>query len=198
MSVTRVVLGLVLLAGIVVPVSAKEDPKVEHATFAAGCFWGVEKVFSKLPGVLSTRVGYTGGTKKSPTYEQVCTGMTGHAEAIDIVYDPAKISYEDLLETFFTHHDSTQVNRQGNDIGTQYRSAVFVHSPVQEKAAKSAIEAIDRAKILPARVATRIEPAGEFWPAEEYHQKYLQKNPNGYCNLLVQPKKIAEVLRGNR
>lgn len=171
---------------------------MEKATFAAGCFWGVEKVFSAIPGVVSTRVGYTGGSKKNPTYEQVCTGLTGHAEAIEITYNPAQVSYEDLLEVFFTHHDPTQVNRQGNDIGDQYRSAIFPHSPGQEEAARKAIAAIDGAKILKARVATRLESEGPFWPAEEYHQDYLKKNPNGYCHLLLQPKKIAEALRAAR
>lgn len=177
------------------PVWGAEGNTMEKAVFAAGCFWGVEKVFTKLPGVVSTQVGYTGGTKANPTYEEVCTGRTGHAEAIEITFDPSKTSYRDLLEVFFTHHDSTQVDGQGNDIGTQYRSAIFPHSPEQEKAARAAIEAIDRAKVLKRRVATRIEPAGTFWPAEEYHQKYLQKNPGGYCHLLLQPKKISEALR---
>jgi peptide-methionine (S)-S-oxide reductase len=172
--------------------------KTEIATFAAGCFWGVEKVFGALDGVVSTQVGYTGGHVKDPTYEQVCTGRTGHAEAIEITYDPSRIRYEDLIETFFRHHDPTTPNRQGNDVGTQYRSAIFYHSPGQKEAAERALAALEDAKIFRGRVVTSLESASEFFRAEEYHQKYLKKNPFGYCSLQMQPAKVGEVLRAAR
>lgn len=170
----------------------------EKATFAAGCFWGVEKVFGALNGVVSTQVGYTGGTAEDPTYEQVCTGRTGHAEAIEITYDPGKISYEELLEVFFRHHDPTTLDRQGNDIGSQYRSAIFIHSPAQKAAAERTIEVLKKARIFPRPIVTSLEPASEFYRAEEYHQKYLQKNPHGYCSLQLQSAKIGEILRKAR
>ncbi len=167
----------------------------QKATFGAGCFWGVEKVFSALPGVLSTSVGYTGGTTKNPTYEAVCSGVTGHAEAIEITFDPGKISYEDLVAQFFQLHDSTTLNRQGNDRGTQYRSVIFYHNAGQESVARQAVKALDDAKIFKNPVVTQIAPAAAYYPAEEYHQKYLKKNPSGYCALQLQPKKIGEVLK---
>jgi peptide-methionine (S)-S-oxide reductase len=171
------------------------EADMEKATFAAGCFWGVEKVFGALPGVRSTQVGYTGGKTDHPSYEQVCGGRTGHAEAIEIEYDPAEISYDELVEVFFRHHDPTTKDRQGNDIGSQYRSAVFYHSPAQKDAAEKAIRALDGAKIFRGPVVTTLEPAAAFWRAEEYHQKYLKKNPMGYCALQTQPAKVGEVLR---
>ena len=174
------------------------EMSTEKATFAAGCFWGVEKVFGALPGVVSTRVGYTGGNRPNPTYEQVCTGMTGHAEAIEIIYDPSKISYEELLEDFFRHHDPTTLDRQGPDIGTQYRSAIFFHSPNQKKAAEETIRILDTAKIFKKPIVTTLEPASEFYAAEEYHQKYLKKNPLGYCSLQLQSAKIGQVLKEAR
>lgn len=167
----------------------------DKAVFAAGCFWGVEKVFSSLPGVLSTQVGYTGGTKASPTYEEVCSGLTGHAEAIEVEFDPSFISYGDLVEVFFRHHDPTTPNRQGNDIGTQYRSVIFTRSPEQEQIARQAVVALDKARIFKSPVVTQVTPAGPFYSAEEYHQKYLKKNPNGYCSLQLQPAKVGEVLK---
>ena len=169
--------------------------KLEKATFAAGCFWGVEKVFSALPGVVSTQVGYLGGTLKNPTYEQVCSGRTGHAEAIEIEFDPSKISYDELLEVFFRNHDSTTMNRQGNDIGTQYRSAIFYHSESQRLAAQKALDALNTAKIFKNSIVTTLELATEFYRAEEYHQKYLKKNPLGYCHIQLQSAKISEVLK---
>lgn len=170
-------------------------PTLEKATFAGGCFWGVEKLFSELDGVVATQVGYTGGTVKNPSYEAVCSGRTGHAEAIEITFDSSKISYEKLLETFFSTHDPTTLNRQGNDVGTQYRSAIFYHNAAQENMAKKAIELLVQAKVFKNKIVTKIEPAGEFYAAEDYHQKYLQKNPNGYCHIHFQSKKIAEVLK---
>ena len=143
------------------------------ATFAAGCFWGVESAFRRVPGVRATGVGYTGGRTPRPTYEQVCSGVTGHAEAVRVEYDENAVSYEALLETFWTVHDPTQVNRQGPDIGEQYRSAVFTHDADQARAAhKSRAAAAAR---LPRPVATVIEPAGDYWPAEDYHQQFLEK-----------------------
>ncbi len=170
----------------------------ETATFAGGCFWGMEKVFEELKGVVSTRVGYTGGTTKQPTYEMVCSGNTGHAEAIEITYDPARISYEDLVEFFFTHHNPITFNRQGNDVGTQYRSAVFYHTPAQQASALRAKEALNASGVFRSPVVTAIEPAGEFFPAEDYHQKYLQKNPHGYCDIHLQSAKVREILRKAR
>jgi peptide-methionine (S)-S-oxide reductase len=176
---------------------AEEMPTdtTQTATFAAGCFWGVEKIFGELPGVRSTRVGYTGGTVADPSYEEVCTGRTGHAEAIEVAYDPSKVSYEELVEFFFTHHDSTTRNRQGNDVGTQYRSAIFYHTPEQRAVAERAIRALDASGVLRGKVTTTLEPAGPFYAAEEYHQDYLKKNPNGYCHILLQPAKTRDVLR---
>ena len=168
---------------------------MEKGTFAAGCFWGVEKVFAALPGVVSTRVGYTGGTVKDPSYEQVCSGLTGHAEAIEVTYDPAKIDYDSLLEVFWRNHDSTTMNRQGNDAGTQYRSAIFYHSPAQKEAAEKSKALLEKAKIFKRPIVTEIEPSSEFYSAEEYHQKYLKKNPKGYCSLQLQSGKIGQILK---
>lgn len=143
------------------------------ATFAAGCFWGVEAAFRKLPGVRATSVGYTGGHAPRPTYEQVCAGATGHAEAVRVEFDPAAVSYERLLEAFWACHDPTQVNRQGPDVGEQYRSAIFVHDAAQARAAEASRAAA--AARLPRPVATVVEAAGDWWPAEDYHQQFLEK-----------------------
>jgi len=157
----------------------------EIADFALGCFWGAERKFWQTPGVVSTAVGYQGGYTPNPTYEEVCTGRTGHAEVVRVVYDPTKISYEELLKVFWEAHDPTQGMRQGNDIGTQYRSAVYTHSPEQEKAAIASRDAYQ--KVLTAagygRITTEIAPAGPFYYAEDYHQQYLYKVPNGYCGI---------------
>ena len=152
------------------------------ATFAAGCFWGVEARFAQLPGVTATAVGYEGGTMPSPTYKDVCTDRTGHAEAVEIDYDPAKITYEQLLDAFFSLHDPTQLNRQGPDWGTQYRSVVFYHTPEQEAAAKAAIERLTAEKRFPKPIATQVVAASTFWRAEEYHQKYLEKRGATSCH----------------
>lgn len=168
--------------------------KAEKATFAGGCFWGMEKYLGEIPGVMTTQVGYTGGNVKNPSYELVCTGSTGHAEAVELTFDPSKISYEDLLIFFFTHHDPTTLNRQGNDIGTQYRSAIFYHSPEQKASAEKFKKALADAKVFRGSVVTEIVPAREFYAAEDYHQKYLQKNPHGYCHILLQSAKVKEVL----
>lgn len=156
---------------------------LETATLAGGCFWGVEELIRKLPGVTQTTVGYTGGFLENPVYEKVKTGATGHAEAIEIKFDPKKLSYEDLLKYFFRLHDPTTKNRQGNDVGTQYRSAIFTHSPKQKELAQKAIAAASKKWKDP--VVTEIVPATKFYPAEEFHQDYLQKHPNGYtCHFL--------------
>jgi peptide methionine sulfoxide reductase msrA/msrB len=155
------------------------------AILAGGCFWGVEELIRKLPGVVETSVGYTGGTTADPVYEQVKTGATGHAEAIRVVFDPARLSYEDLLRYFFRLHDPTTANRQGNDIGTQYRSAIFVAGEDQRQVAERVIRQVDASGAWPRRVVTQVVPAGPFYPAEDYHQDYLQKHPNGYtCHYL--------------
>ena len=153
------------------------------ATFAAGCFWGVEARFAQLPGVTATAVGYEGGTMPNPTYKDVCTDRTGHAEAVDIDYDPTKISYEQLLDAFFSLHDPTQLNRQGPDWGTQYRSVVFYHTPEQEAAAKAAIGRLTAEKRFSKPIATQVVPATTFWRAEDYHQKYLEKRGAASCHI---------------
>lgn len=154
----------------------------EKATFAAGCFWGVEAAFRKIPGVLDAPVGYTGGTRDHPAYREVCTGRTGHAEAVEVTYDPDKVTYEQLLRAFWEMHDPTTLNRQGPDIGTQYRSAVFFHTPEQETAARQMKEKLNKENLFGRPVVTEITPASNFWRAEEYHQRYFEKNGGGYCH----------------
>ena len=154
--------------------------KTETALLAGGCFWGMEDLVRALPGVLETRVGYTGGTLKTPSYEDVKTGDTGHAESIEVKFDPARISYGALLDFFFRIHDPTTPNRQGNDIGTQYRSAIFYSSPEQKAEAEAAVKRAAHTGRWQRPVTTSLEPAGEFWPAEDYHQDYLRKHPGGY------------------
>jgi len=156
---------------------------LETAYFGLGCFWGAEKMFWNLPGVYSTAVGYQGGFTPNPTYEEVCTGQTGHAEVVKVVFDPAKIGYMELLKRFFEDHDPTQGFRQGNDRGTQYRSAIYVTDEDQALAAEQAKAAYQEAlsKAGFGAITTEIAPAGPFWYAEDYHQQYLQKVPNGYC-----------------
>ena len=153
------------------------------ATFAAGCFWGVEATFRQLPGVISTRVGYTGGQTASPSYKEVCTDRTGHAEAVEIEYDPAKLSYDKLLEVFWENHDPTQVNRQGPDWGTQYRSAIFFHTPEQEAAAKASKEKLEKSRHFSKPIVTQIVPAVTFFEAEDYHQQYLEKKGLASCHI---------------
>lgn len=155
----------------------------EHATFAAGCFWGVENTFRKLDGVLDTRVGYTGGTTPNPNYRDVCGGNTGHAEAVRVVFDPERISYEDLLETFWSCHNPTQKNRQGPDVGSQYRSAIFSHTPDQEESARASKDVLGSSGRYVDPIATEISPASEFFEAEEYHQRYIEKNGGAACSI---------------
>jgi peptide-methionine (S)-S-oxide reductase len=153
------------------------------ATFGAGCFWGVEAAFRQIKGVTSTAVGYLGGTLENPTYKDVCTGTTGHAEVVQVEYDPAAVSYEDLLNVFWTNHDPTTLNRQGPDVGIQYRSAIFFHTPEQEATAKASKEGLDRSGRFRRPIVTEITPASEFYPAEEYHQQYLEKRGLSHCHI---------------
>ena len=152
----------------------------EVATFGAGCFWGVEAAFRRVPGVIDAAVGYSGGHTQNPTYKDVCTDQTGHAEVVQVTFDPAKVSYEKLLDTFWSIHDPTQVNRQGPDFGTQYRTAIFFHTPEQERTAKKSREAASGKFGRP--IATEITPAGPFFRAEEYHQRYLEKRGAQSCH----------------
>ncbi len=168
---------------------------MKKATFAAGCFWGVEKIFLKLPGVISTQVGYAGGSVKNPDYEQVCSGSTGHAEALEVTYDPKIILYEELLAVFWEYHDPTTKNQQGPDIGSQYRSAIFYYDEEQKKLAEKSRELLDVSGVYKNKIVTEIVPAAPFFSAEEYHQRYLEKNPFGYCSHRLQSKKIREALK---
>lgn len=153
------------------------------ATFGAGCFWGVEETFRKIPGVTATAVGYMGGSLPNPTYEQVCTDRTGHAEVVQLEYDPQRVSYEQLLEVFWRMHDPTTLNRQGPDVGTQYRSVIFFHTPEQEAAARASKARADASGRYSRPIVTEITPAGEFYRAEEYHQRYFEKRGGGYCHV---------------
>jgi peptide-methionine (S)-S-oxide reductase len=153
------------------------------ATFAAGCFWGVEATFRQLPGVTGTRVGYIGGKTVNPTYKDVCTDNTGHAEAVEVEYDPAKINYDQLLQVFWENHDPTQLNRQGPDWGTQYRSAIFFHSPEQEAKAKQSKEQLEKSRRFSKPIVTQIVPAVTFYEAEDYHQQYLEKRGLASCHI---------------
>ncbi|HEX3942354.1 MAG TPA: peptide-methionine (S)-S-oxide reductase MsrA [Acidobacteriaceae bacterium] len=156
---------------------------MDTATFGAGCFWGVEARFAQLPGVIETAVGYEGGELENPTYKDVCTDGTGHAEVVQVTYDPAKVSYQQLLDLFFALHDPTQRNRQGPDWGTQYRSVIFSHSPEQEAAARETIARLAKEKIFSKPIATEVTRAKTFWRAEEYHQKYLEKRGATSCHI---------------
>jgi peptide-methionine (S)-S-oxide reductase len=156
----------------------------EKATFGAGCFWGVEAAFAAIPGVRATAVGYEGGSKERPSYQDVCTDQTGHAEVVELDFDPAEATYEQLLEVFFTLHDPTTLNRQGPDWGTQYRSAIFFHSAAQEVAARAKIEQLNaEGHFKPKSIVTKVEPAQTFWRAEEYHQRYLEKRGQASCHI---------------
>ncbi len=155
----------------------------EKATFGAGCFWGIEAAFRKVPGVVDAAVGYAGGHTQNPTYHEVCTDTTGHAEVVQVEFDPAKVSYEKLLDLFWKIHDPTQKNRQGPDVGAQYRTVIFYHSPEQEAAARASRDALAKSgKFVLRRIATEIVPAGPFWRAEDYHQRYLEKRGVESCH----------------
>ena len=156
---------------------------MEKATFGAGCFWGVEAEFRRIAGVTGTAVGYEGGTMQNPTYEDVCTDRTGHAEVVQVEYDPEQVSYDRLLEVFFNSHDPTQHNRQGPDVGSQYRSAVFYHTPEQKAAAEAAKARLEQSGQFRRPIATQVVPATDFYQAEEYHQQYLEKRGQGSCHI---------------
>jgi peptide-methionine (S)-S-oxide reductase len=163
--------------------------QVEVATLAGGCFWCLEAVFDELKGVESVESGYSGGHVQSPSYAQVCDGDTGHAEVVRVTFDPQVLSYNDLLTVFFTIHDPTTLNRQGNDAGTQYRSAIFYHDEQQKQIAEDVIRAIDAAKIWDGPIVTEVTPFDQFYIAEDYHQEYFKHNPfQGYCRVVIAPK----------
>jgi len=161
----------------------------EKATFGAGCFWCVEAVFQRLEGVKDVVPGYCGGDKDNPTYKEICTGMTGHAEVAQVTFDPATISFDDLLNMFWQSHDPTTRNRQGNDVGTQYRSAIFYHNEEQRSAAEGSKENLDNSEIFSNQIVTEIIALDQFWPAEDYHNNYYNNNPNQpYCRIVIKPK----------
>jgi peptide-methionine (S)-S-oxide reductase len=165
----------------------------ETAYLAGGCFWGMQDLIRRLPGVVSTRVGYTGGDLENATYPHVCSGTTGHTEAVEVVFDPEQVSYRDLLELFFQIHDPTTPDRQGNDRGTQYRSAIFWHDEAQRETAEDTIADVEASGLWPGKVVTEIAPAGAFWEAEPEHQDYLQRIPHGYTCHFVRPEwKLAK------
>lgn len=155
----------------------------ESATFGAGCFWGIESAFREVDGVVDAAVGYAGGHVEEPTYEEVCGGRTGHAEVVRVDYDPDRVSYDDLLEVFWRIHDPTQVDRQGPDVGSQYRSVIFAHSDEQSQKARASMERLEASGRLDRPVATAVESAGPFWRAEEYHQRYFEKRGEGGCRV---------------
>jgi peptide-methionine (S)-S-oxide reductase len=159
----------------------RDSMSTEKATFGAGCFWGVEETFRKLKGVSSTAVGYAGGTKANPTYEDVCSDKTGHAEVVEVEFDPSQIGYGELLDVFWANHNPTTLNRQGPDTGTQYRSVIFYHSPEQKAAAQASKEKLEKSGRFNRPIVTQIEPASQFWRAEEYHQRYLEKRGKSHC-----------------
>ena len=180
------------------PSAHAADANLAKATFAGGCFWCTEAVYQQLKGVHSVTSGYIGGTVPNPTYEQVCGKRTGHAEAVQIEYDPAQVSYEQLLEVFFTTHDPTTKDRQGADVGPQYRSAIFWHDAEQKRIAEELIRRIDAAQLFPAPIVTEVAEATVFYPAEGYHQDYFARNPfDGYCNAVALPKveKVRKVFK---
>jgi peptide-methionine (S)-S-oxide reductase len=162
---------------------------IEHASLAGGCFWCLEAVYLELKGVHGVQSGYAGGKRPNPTYEQVCSGTTGHAEVVRVEFDPEVVSYKDLLDVFFTIHDPTTLNRQGGDKGTQYRSAIFYESPEQERIARETIAEVNAAKTWKDPIVTEVAPLEKFWPAEDYHDNYFALNPqNPYCSVVIAPK----------
>lgn len=177
------------------PASASESKEskqskpntVETATFGAGCFWGVEHFFAEVPGVLSTDVGYMGGSTEDPTYPQVCRGTTNHAEVVHVRYDPGRVSYESLVKLFFKMHDPTTLNRQGPDVGTQYRSVIFYYTDQQKDAAQAVIRQLTEKRVFKRPIVTQLVPAGPFWRGEEYHQDYFNKNPGRSCHVNFSP-----------
>ena len=173
-------------------------PKLATATFAGGCFWCTEAVYSEIKGVTSVTSGYLGGAVPNPTYKDICTGLTGHAEAVEVEFDPAVVPYEKLLEVFFATHDPTTKNRQGADVGTQYRSGIFYHDDEQQRIATEVIKRLDAAGAFPGKIVTEVTTATTFYPAEDYHQDYFANNPGqGYCRAVVLPKvdKVRKVFK---
>ncbi len=165
------------------------ENEIEEITLGGGCFWCLDPIFSELKGVAGVEVGYSGGMIPNPPYQLVCTGMTGHAEVVEVKFRPQEISLDDILRIFFTFHDPTTLNRQGADTGTQYRSVIFFHTPEQEQAAQRVLAEIEAEKLWPGRIVTEISPFKAFYKAEDYHQKYFAKNPNaGYCRVVIAPK----------
>jgi peptide-methionine (S)-S-oxide reductase len=162
---------------------SERNRNMKIATFAAGCFWGVEAAFREVPGVLSTRVGYTGGSLENPTYRDVCSGRTGHAESVEVSYDPERVSYDQLLTVFWETHNPTTLNRQGPDVGTQYRSAIFFHNPEQEAAARASRDKLEQSGKYSREIVTEITPAAQFWEAEDYHQQYFEKRGVTHCRV---------------
>ncbi len=161
----------------------------EQATLGGGCFWCLEAVYEQLQGVEAVVSGYAGGSVENPSYELVCSGTTGHAEVVQITYDPDVVTFDDLLDVFFTIHDPTTLNRQGADVGTQYRSAIFYHDEQQRQVAQAKIAALDAAKLWPDPIVTEVTPLAQFYPAEDYHQQYFRRNPQqGYCQFVIAPK----------
>jgi peptide-methionine (S)-S-oxide reductase len=170
-----------------------DSTRAETATLAGGCFWCLEAVYNELRGVERVISGYAGGQVPHPTYEQVCSGRTGHAEVVQVTFDPQVIPFREILEVFFTIHDPTTLNRQGADIGTQYRSAIFTHSPEQERIAREVVADTNAARIWPGPIVTEIQALDKFYPAEGYHQNYFELNPNqSYCQIVIAPK-VAKV-----
>jgi peptide-methionine (S)-S-oxide reductase len=199
----RALTGVILFAAFAVSFPQGKKPMVEKhetclATFGNGCFWCSEAIFQRLGGIEKTVPGYSGGHRNNPTYEQVCTGTTGHAESIQITYDPVKVSYDQLLEVFWKTHDPTTLNRQGNDIGTQYRSVIFCHDAEQKRLAESYKRKLEAEHIWNRPIVTEIVPFTKFWPAEDYHQNYYNNNTSkGYCSLVITPKieKFRKIFR---
>jgi peptide-methionine (S)-S-oxide reductase len=194
------VAGVMLMgnAGAAEPQGDEGAPKLAKATFAGGCFWCTEAVYAEIKGVESVTSGYIGGKVPNPTYKDVCTGLTGHAEAIEIEYDPAVVPFEKLLEVFFATHDPTTLNRQGADVGTQYRSAIFYHDDEQKQIAAKVIVKLNAARVFPGPIVTEVTSAGTFYPAEDYHQDYFAKNPfQPYCQAVAAPKvqKVRKVFK---
>lgn len=181
-------------------INAQVGDKTDTATFATGCFWCTEAIFEELNGVLKVTSGYSGGAIENPTYKEVCTGETGHAECVQIVYEPNKISYDELLEVFFEVHDPTSLNRQGADVGTQYRSAIFYHNNEQKQKAEYYKNELDKSGAYDKKIVTEISAFTKFYPAEDYHQEYYEnnKNSNPYCSVVIRPKleKFQKVFAG--
>ena len=180
------------------PGALQDNDTLQTATLGAGCFWCVEAIFQRLKGVKSVKSGYSGGTVKNPGYKEVCSGRTCHAEVVQVTYDPRVLSFDELLEVFWKTHDPTTMNRQGNDIGTQYRSAVFYHTEEQRSIAESYKKKLNEAAVYPTPIVTEITPFKEFYPAEDYHQNYYNQNSGeGYCRYVIQPKleKFEKVFR---